>query len=455
MNVLKTTCGLTLLFNVAILYAQQSIKVPFTNDYWDLEKASTVFEEYQGQESILVENGPIVLKDVFLDDGTIEFDINFPDQRAFPGIGFRWQDENNYEIIYFRPGSSGDPDALQYNPVFNGRGAWQLYHGKGYTDSLTFKYDEWQHIKLEISGDRARLFWGDRGAPALSVVELKRPQKEGRITLRAMAAPVHFANFQYTQSVPEVENTPAPAPPKKEIISDWQVGGEFGRNVFYGKTVIDDEIKKSIIWKEVASEASGLVNLSEYMEAGSDPLKNTTVARAIINSDKEDIKKFSFGFSDETKVYFNDKLVFTGNDAYLSRDHNFSGLIGYYDVLYLPLEKGRNEVWMVVSEFFGGWGIQAKLEDVEGKEVEVAVPTLKKYEGEYVVNENFSFIVTVEEGRLRLQSGTNKFDLFPSSETMFFMKVVEANVEFVKNSEGEAASLILYQGNVKREFMKK
>ena len=453
MNLLKTIFTLSLLISIAALYGQQ-VKVPFTDEHWDTENAKAIFEEYQGKESILVENGPIVLTDVLLENGTIEFDINFPDQRAFPGIGFRWEDKDNHEIIYFRPGSSGDPDALQYNPVFNGRGAWQLYHGKGYTDSLTFKYDEWQHIKLEISGDKARLFWDDRELPALSVVELKRAPKEGKITLRAMGAPVHFANFQYTKSVTEVEETQIPAPPKKGTITNWQIGGEFARDEFYGITDIDDELKKAMTWKEVKSEGSGLVNLSEYVGSSNDLLKSTTVARVIIHSDKEEIKRFSFGFSDEARVYYNDRLVFVGKDAYLSRDHQFSGLIGYYDALYLPLKKGENEVWMVVTENFGGWGIQARLEDVEVK-VEVAAEILRQYAGEYAFKENPPLAITFEEGRLRLSAGPNKYNFFAVSQTRFQIIEFNLEVEFRQNDKGETDAMILYQNNRETVFKKK
>ena len=40
------------------------------------------------------------------------------------------------------------------------------------------------------------------------------------------------------------------------------------------------------------------------------------------------------------------------------------------DALYLPLEKGENELWMAVGESFGGWGIKARFDDVDGIEIE-------------------------------------------------------------------------------------
>jgi hypothetical protein len=50
----------------------------------------------------------------------------------------------------------------------------------------------------------------------------------------------------------------------------------------------------------------------------------------------------------------------------MSRDYRFLGTIGFYDKLFLPLKKGDNELWFVTSENFGGWGVKAKFENMEG-----------------------------------------------------------------------------------------
>ena len=73
-----------------------------------------------------------------------------------------------------------------------------------------------------------------------------------------------------------------------------------------------------------------------------------------------------FGFSDRVKVYLNNNLLFSADDTYSSRDYRFLGTMGYYDSLYLPLVKGENVVFLAVSERFGGWGVQAKFQDMSG-----------------------------------------------------------------------------------------
>ena len=73
-----------------------------------------------------------------------------------------------------------------------------------------------------------------------------------------------------------------------------------------------------------------------------------------------------FGFSDAVRIYVNGQLLYAGNDGYRSRDYRFLGTIGYFDTLYLPLAKGRNEVVLAVSENFGGWGLRARLMNTDG-----------------------------------------------------------------------------------------
>jgi hypothetical protein len=42
---------------------------------------------------------------------------------------------------------------------------------------------------------------------------------------------------------------------------------------------------------------------------------------------------------------------------------------GLYDELILPLHAGDNQVWIAVSEDFGGWGVLMQLPDVDRPEV--------------------------------------------------------------------------------------
>jgi CubicO group peptidase (beta-lactamase class C family) len=72
---------------------------------------------------------------------------------------------------------------------------------------------------------------------------------------------------------------------------------------------------------------------------------------------------------------------------------------------------------------------------------------LDAYVGQYELNPNFIITVTREGDSLMTQAtGQPKFELFPESETKFFLKVVDAQVTFVKDDKGAVTRLILHQG---------
>jgi sugar lactone lactonase YvrE len=79
-----------------------------------------------------------------------------------------------------------------------------------------------------------------------------------------------------------------------------------------------------------------------------------------VRSDKKQDVTLNFGYSDEVTVFLNGRRVFNGDSAYRSRDRSFLGVVGLFDTVYLPLEKGLNEILLIVKESFGGWGFMAR-----------------------------------------------------------------------------------------------
>jgi CubicO group peptidase (beta-lactamase class C family) len=80
------------------------------------------------------------------------------------------------------------------------------------------------------------------------------------------------------------------------------------------------------------------------------------------------------------------------------------------------------------------------------KEMTVAGDVLKQYAGEYELAPGFTITVAVENDKLVGQAtGQEKFEMFAEKENLFFLKVVEAKIEFVKDDKGAVKSLILYQ----------
>jgi CubicO group peptidase (beta-lactamase class C family) len=92
----------------------------------------------------------------------------------------------------------------------------------------------------------------------------------------------------------------------------------------------------------------------------------------------------------------------------------------------------------------------------ERKEVTVSPAILAKYVGTYELMPDFDIVVTLEGGQLMTQAtGQAKFPLFAESETKFFLKVVDAEVEFFKNDNGEVIYIILHQGGQDMKGTKK
>ena len=82
----------------------------------------------------------------------------------------------------------------------------------------------------------------------------------------------------------------------------------------------------------------------------------------------------------------------------------------------------------------------------ETKEIKVDSVVLNKYAGEYELAPTFKITVTQVNGALKAQAtGQQPFDLFAKTESLFFLKVIDAQVEFVKNGKGEIESMILHQ----------
>jgi len=83
----------------------------------------------------------------------------------------------------------------------------------------------------------------------------------------------------------------------------------------------------------------------------------------------------------------------------------------------------------------------------ERKEITVPAAVLSSYAGTYELAPGFSIAITLENGQL-MEQATNqpKFPIFAESPTRFFLKVVDAQIEFVKNDKGEVNQMILHQG---------
>ncbi len=356
------TCLLVLIPCVAL-----AGPIPFDSERWEIQAREHRVEEYKGQSSLYLFGGMAWIKDDDFLDGIIEFDVAFSPQRGFSGAVWRMQQSDNFEQFYMRPHQSGQPDANQYTPVFNGVAGWQLYHGEGYGAPVEYRFDEWMHVRIVVSDSRGEVYIDDMKAPIVVIQEMKREVRPGGVGLTASNfAPARFANFSYRKidnpSLKGEFKPPEPAP--EGTVMSWAVSDAFDGKSLDGRFRLVEADTKNRSWSRLAAESTGITNLARVQGIGEG--SDTAFARLTITSERQRVKKFLFGYSDRVKVYLNGRLLYGGTNGYRSRDFRYLGTIGLFDEVYLPLEKGANELWLAVSESFGGWGVLARFEDPSG-----------------------------------------------------------------------------------------
>lgn len=343
--------------------------IPFESDRWEISSQAHLVMEYQGKEALYLHNGTAVLKKPSFKNGIIEFNIAFTRERGFTGITWRRTDAENYEDFYIRPHMSGNPDANQYTPVFNGVTGWQLYHGDGYGSPLAYPFTRWIHVKVVVWEGQAQIFIDDMREPAVKIPELKHKPASGGMGLRAFLTPVYFSDFswQTIEKAPFDRMSPIETKTPEGMVMDWEVSSPFEVSRLQPAVRLEEDSFADLDWHHLQSEVTGITNLARLN--GIENERNTVFARMSIHSDREQVKKLQFGYSDRVRVYVNGEAVYGGDNTYTSRDYRYLGTIGLFDELYLPLKKGSNEVWFAVTEAFGGWGIMAKIEDRSGIQI--------------------------------------------------------------------------------------
>ncbi|MCY7350786.1 MAG: serine hydrolase [Cytophagaceae bacterium] len=85
------------------------------------------------------------------------------------------------------------------------------------------------------------------------------------------------------------------------------------------------------------------------------------------------------------------------------------------------------------------------------KAIPISEIVLRHYVGTYQMTPDRTMAITLEAGKLFLQiTGQAKFDVFAETETDFFLKAVDAQLTFYKDSNGNVSQVVVHQGG--RDF---
>jgi len=90
--------------------------------------------------------------------------------------------------------------------------------------------------------------------------------------------------------------------------------------------------------------------------------------------------------------------------------------------------------------------VDEEVKPVERTEIEIDPDILERYVGRYQLAPEFYINITVQNGRLKGQAtGQDMIDLYPESDTKFFLKIVDAQIVFLSEDDSMASQLTLFQ----------
>ena len=346
---------------------------------WELAGEDTVVEEFDGQVALRLKSGSAIFRDVELLDGTIELDLQVTRYRSFAYLYFRMEDEREHEEIYVRPHKSLLPDAVQYAPVYKGASQWQLYHDDRATAAAELPPGEWTHVKLVVQGARAAVFVGSVDEPQLVVPKLAREPRAGFLALRSFqvfGTPpdiylANFANLVVRPGVVDYDFPPADAEqPAEGRITDWRISPAFAPADDL-LTELPTELPNESAWQTVPANADGLVELERYVTRPEGVRRAAVLAAVRITAERAAIRRLDLGFSDEVSVFLNGRLLVADDESYSFNQPRRQGLLTADQLsVFLPLERGANQLVLAIVDRFGGWGLSGRLEDTTGLAVE-------------------------------------------------------------------------------------
>lgn len=461
----KLSFVVALIFIATPLLAQKSnqknqkneIRVPLKAENWTSKHNKTTFADHKGVPSMELTTGDELLssKDIAFGIGTIEFDLEL--KQGFAGMYFRYENENNSELVYVRQVENPMTDiaAIQYTPILKGVNMWDMmYH---YQTSSSWKIGEWAHFKLVISANQMLVYVNDMTTPNLEIPKLEgdtttgglaffgscfianlvlKPNETGGLGANAGFDPMHHDN-KYIRSWQVSE--PMPLPVGKELSND----------------VLPDIQTK---WTKINAERRGLINLSRVH--GNSTERRFVWLRTKIISKKEEKRDFDLGFSDEVWVFLNGSLVYVDKSLFgQGMRKKPDGRIGIDNSKFeLPLKEGENELLIGLSNDFYGWGIMAHVDNMNGLDVntdfkpEVINKEFEQYFGTYASTKTpLKLKISQKNDKLTAAAqGQSSFPLESAGNGVFKMDQYGITIQFVASEK----KLNFKQGSFEADFIK-
>jgi len=334
------------------------LQIPFVASGWQANGNATFIAREAFPNGILQvtsesEAGFVVLKDKQFDNGSIEFDIK-PVGEQMPGIRFRQKNGDTADMLYFRvsPDCPASQDCLQYVPIINGRVLWDVY--PQYQAAAPFRENEWNHIRLVISGKRMNVFVNGRTEASLRVAHLEGEAAIGTIAFEGTA---YYANLTLEPGATDgLDPKPAPDPAAgdRRYLVHWQGTDPVSLGTMDPPGSSKDLPESASSWSAVTADYGGLINLSRFhAPTRKDQPRQMIWLRTTVQSDREQVRHVSVGWLREIWVFAAGKPVFSGKNLYNvkgGRKAPDGRLSLENDGFSLPLHKGTNEIVVAIDD---------------------------------------------------------------------------------------------------------
>jgi hypothetical protein len=342
--------------------AQNLQTIQFQGMEWFTSDPEAIVDDSQKQ--LTLASGIAFLTDLEIIEGAIEVEIAATGDRSFPGIIFHLHDDLHYEEVFIRSHKSGQPDALQYNPVFSQFANWQLY--PEFQAAVSLKNEGWNILKVVFDRKQVDVYINDSNEPAIEIPQLRQDYpNSSKIGIRAHNGAT-FRNFRFTplEDVISLEETFEYREPDAAIVMNWQVSP-----LFEGWP--EEFNPKDLKWKSISADFEGLLDISKHVKKSvSDKFDRNPFEyvwlKLIIESDKETTKRLQFEFSDRILIVQNGKRVFEGGNSFRQKGPFFRGDFDKNlrtNTLFLPVLPGENIINVAVGAKANGWAVMARIED--------------------------------------------------------------------------------------------
>lgn len=311
-------------------------------------------------------------------NGIIEFELKPSSERAFFYVYFRKQSGAESEVVYIRNHKSNAPDTIQYSPVYQGKSAWQLYHGQAGTASASLPKDDWVNVKLRIKGNQFSMWVGDNPEPNIKNMKLTGNDKAGGISFRGFiprgskAEQTGLIRNINIQHLPEEESVVrAIVPALSGSITSFKVSPAF-EVTNKASTQIPLEILNQN-WMPLKTDSHGKLELLKHRKIPKGVRIWAVAADTTLRAQTPTQCQLNIGFSDAMTLMLNNEKQIFSDASYRYSDRRQQGVMHASQVsVFLNLNEGDNALRAIVADSFGGWGFQARMIDCEG--VSVAYP---------------------------------------------------------------------------------